>query len=142
MTDEAKCVLQASMSCLPLATAFVDDFGVRQGITPNDVLRLRLIVEELFTNTALHGLGGEADAQVRLTLAAAPTQVELVYEDSAPPFDPLARLSQVRAELDSASEERRAGGIGLALATQMASRVSYTRDDGWNRLNLVMLRER
>jgi len=141
MTVESQCVLQASMSCLALATAFVENFCSHHDIAPNDRLRLALIEEELFTNTVLHGLGDDGDICVRLALTAGPTQVVMVYEDTAGPFDPLPRAAQALADLDAAVTERRAGGFGLVLVTQMADHVSYARVAGWNRLNVVLSRE-
>ncbi len=141
MTVETQCVLQASMSCLPLATAFVEDFCNHHDIAPNDRLRLALIAEELFTNTVLHGLGVDGDTCVRLALTAGPTQLVMVYEDTASPFDPLPRAAQALADLDAPVTERRAGGIGLVLITQMADHVSYARVAGWNRLNVALSRE-
>jgi anti-sigma regulatory factor (Ser/Thr protein kinase) len=53
------------------------------------VARLRIVVEELYSNTIKHGYGGESQRPVRLLLRSAP-RIELVYEDAAPPFDPTA----------------------------------------------------
>ncbi len=138
MSVEARCDLKASMSCLPLATAFVEDFCRSHGIARNDTLRLTLIAEELFTNTVEHGLGGDGDVRVRLALTAGPTQVTIVYEDEARPFDPLARLDRAQAEPNAAIAGPRAGGFGLVLVAGMAERLSYTREGGWNQVSVVL----
>lgn len=142
MSVEARCDLKASMSCLPLATAFVEDFCRSHGIARNDTLRLTLIAEELFTNTVEHGLGGDGDVRVRLALTAGPTQVTIVYEDEARPFDPLARLDRAQAEPNAAIAGPRAGGFGLVLVAGMAERLSYTREGGWNQVSVVLSRGR
>jgi anti-sigma regulatory factor (Ser/Thr protein kinase) len=142
MSVETRCDLKASMSCLPLATALVEDFCRSHGIARNDVLRLTLIVEELFTNTVEHGLGGDGDVHVRLALTAGPTQVAIVYEDSARMFDPLAHLDRAQAELEAAIAGRRASGFGLILVAGMAEHLSYAREGGWNRLEVVLPRGR
>jgi anti-sigma regulatory factor (Ser/Thr protein kinase) len=141
MAVETQCTLQASMSSLPLATAFVEDFCNQHDIAPNDRLRLALMAEELFTNTVLHGLGGD-DARVRLALTVGAMQVVMVYEDTARPFNPLPRADQELAGLDAAITEGRVGGFGLVLVTQMADHVSYARVAGCNRLSVVLSRER
>ena len=141
MVSENQCVLQASISCLPLATAFVEEFCEHHDIAPSDRLRLTLIAEELFTNTVLHGLGAEGEARVRLALTASLTEVVMVYEDSARPFDPLAHVDQALADLDAPIADRRVGGFGLVLVVKMATRASYAREGGWNRLNVVLSRE-
>ena len=50
---------------------------------------LVLVVEELFTNTVTHGYRGGADAPVEISLACDRGGVTLLYEDAAPPFNPL-----------------------------------------------------
>jgi len=140
MSVESRCDLSASKTCLPRAMAFVDEFCRSHGIARNDALRLTLVTEELFTNTLEHGLAGEEDVHVRLTLTAGPTQVTILYEDEARPFDPLMHLGQAQNGRDAAIAGRPAGGVGLTLVAGMAESLSYAREDGWNRLRVVLSR--
>ena len=142
MSVESRCDLSASMTCLPLAMAFIEEFCRSHGISRNDALRLTLITEELFTNTVEHGLGGNEDVQVRLTLTAGPTQVAILYEDEARPFDPLMHHGGARSEPDAAIAGRSAGGVGLTLVAGMAESLSYAREGGSNRLRVVLTRGR
>lgn len=134
MVNGNQCVLQASISCLPLATAFLEELCGHHDIAPNDRLRLTLITEELFRNTVLHGPGADGEARARLALTAGPTEVVLVYEDTARPFDPFAHVNQALADLDAPIADRRVDGFGLVLIMKMATRVSYVREGdrtGW-----------
>jgi serine/threonine-protein kinase RsbW len=140
MTVDAQREFPARMQCLPDATAFVETFCLGQGIAANDRLRLTLIVEELFTNAVRHGHGGDCDAPIRLTLDASPTEIFVLYEDTAPAFDPLARIAQSEAHLEAGLEDRRVGGFGVALVAQMASGLDYVRENALNRLRLVLPR--
>jgi anti-sigma regulatory factor (Ser/Thr protein kinase) len=139
MNAEAQCVLPARLSSLAAATAFVAAFAERCGLAPEDGLRLRLVVEELFANTATHGAQGAGDVEVRLTLAATPAQLRLVYEDNGPSFDPRAAVAQGQAGHEAEAEPR-IGGLGLLLVTQMATRIDYARDGRWNRLTVELAR--
>ena len=76
-------VFNAQMSALPETAAFVESFCARHRIARADVLRLTLIVEELFTNSGEHGYRGESDAPIHVTLSADTGEVELLYEDVA-----------------------------------------------------------
>lgn len=134
MTIESRHVAPASMQGMSQAIGFVEAFCGRHRIAKDDTLRLTLLVEELFTNTVVHGFGGDGSAPVRIALRAAAGQIELWYEDIAPPFDPRSR-----AEPD---DDRAVGGLGIPLVMKMASRVSYLREDGANRLHLVLTRKR
>ncbi len=135
------CALAARMESLAEATGFVETFCGDRGIGSGDRLRLRLVVEELFTNTVTHGHGGGSDAQVRMVLRAEPDRIELSYEDSAPPFDPLEHVA--RSPVDSTSDvaDRPVGQLGIALVVSMAERISYVHEDGCNRLRLVLRRQ-
>ena len=129
----------ARMAHLPKATAFVESFCEAHGLAPADVMRLTLVVEELFTNTVIHGHGGDCDAPVRIALSATAGHIELAYDDTAPPFDPVAHLASNAATLDV--DDRRVGGLGIALVLRMTERAGYAREDGCNRLMLTIARD-
>jgi anti-sigma regulatory factor (Ser/Thr protein kinase) len=141
MTVDHAYTVQARMDCLPQAMAVIEAFCRERGVTRNDGLRLALVFEELFTNTVMHGHGGDCDAPVRVGLRADPSEVGLSYEDTAPPFDPWERVARSASELEAGLSERPIGQIGIALVVNMATRFSYVREDGWNRLQLALQRE-
>lgn len=131
----------ARMAHLPEATAFVESFCEAHDLTLDDVLRLTLVVEELFTNTVTHGHGGDCDAPVRIGLGATARDIELAYDDTAPPFDPVAYLASAAAQIDADADDRPVGGVGIALVLRMAERASYVREDGRNCLRLTIARD-
>jgi serine/threonine-protein kinase RsbW len=140
MTGTAQRSFAARLDNLPLATGFVEAFCSQQGVPSGDTLRLALIVEELFTNTIVHGHGGDHESPVRIGLSVEAAQVALRYEDRAAPFDPLQYLRHAHAELDAPVAERRVGGLGLHLVAQMVERFDYARVDAGNCLFLVLKR--
>jgi len=140
MTGSEQRIFQARMDQLALATAFVEDFCARQGVAPGDALRLTLIIEELFTNTLMHGHRGDHDSAVHIELSVGSTQLALHFADRAPPFDPLHYLASL-PRLDKPAEERKPGGLGLPLVARMSERFDYACVDGFNRLSLVLRRE-
>jgi anti-sigma regulatory factor (Ser/Thr protein kinase) len=95
------------------------------GMEPRLVMRVRLAVEELFVNTVTHGHGGDCDAPVEVTVRIAGDRVELVYTDTAPPFDPFARVE--RPEAATPLEARSVGHLGVFLITELAERCDYAR---------------
>ena len=96
-------------------------------------LRLCLVVEELFVNTARYGGREGAEASVELVVDA--HGVELRYADTALPFNPLEGLG-----IDTLSrpvEQRPIGGLGRILVSELSSSARYAREAG---RNLVCLR--
>jgi len=136
-----ECALPARMDSLAEATTFVEAFCSARDVAQSDRLRLTLVVEELFTNTVLHGYRGGSDAPVRIGLRAEPLLVELSYEDSAPQFDPLDHVARSPIDPTLGVADRPVGQLGLALVVSMAERASYAREDGCNRLRLVLRRQ-
>jgi serine/threonine-protein kinase RsbW len=124
----------ARLRQLPETAAFVEAFCQRHGVGQSDALRITLLVEELFTNTVVHGYHGDSDALIRLVLAVDADAVAVLYEDCAPPHDPLSRLPAAMTDPDATLGSRPIGGLGLLLVSQLASSVRYAREDGCNRL--------
>ena len=141
MTADRACTVRARMDCLVEAIAFVEAFCGDCGVAPSDGLRLSLVLEELFTNTVMHGHGGGSDAPVRIGLRVDPSQLELTYEDSAPPFDPLDHVARSPIDPDAGVADRPVGHLGIALVVNMAERIGYERADGWNRVRLALRRQ-
>jgi len=127
-------VFRARLSVLPETAAFVASFCRLHGIGRTDVLRLTLIVEELFTNTVEHGYGGDCDAPIHISLSADPAAVGLLYEDAAPPYDPLAPFFGLAASLADAVDSRPIGKLGVHLIRQLTEGARYVHEDGRNRL--------
>ena len=140
MSASSRQNFEARMGNLPRAAGFIEAFCELQRVAPADALRLTLIVEELFTNTIVHGHGGDQESPVCIELAIGPTQMTLRYEDNAPPFDPLRYLQQAHPDLDAQADERRVGGLGLPLVAQMVDQFDYAHVDGFNCLSLVLKR--
>ncbi|HEY2187039.1 MAG TPA: ATP-binding protein [Caldimonas sp.] len=142
MTFDPVCTVRARMDDLAEAIAFVESFCDANGVSRGDCLRVSLVVEELFTNTVTHGFRGGGDAPVRVGLRVDAVEVELSYEDSATPFDPLTQVPRAAIELENATPERPVGQLGIALVVSMASRIGYEREGDWNRLRVALQRQR
>jgi serine/threonine-protein kinase RsbW len=129
-------MIPARLERLRELRAFLEGFCTASGVGRDACLRLNLMLEELFTNTVRHGHGGDCDAPVWVTLARQPGQVRLTYEDTAPPFNPYARLP-VEAP-DTTLEMRKLGGLGVLLTREMATSRDYAYVFGRNRIRLTL----
>jgi serine/threonine-protein kinase RsbW len=133
-------VFPARMSALPAALEFAARVCGDAGIGRDVGLRLAVLIEELFTNTVVHGHGQDSEAPVRLALSAEGGRVALTYEDTGRPYDPFAEMTlpDEGAELD----DRQVGGLGVVLISAMAEDVEYRREHGVNRVSLVLREQR
>ena len=98
----------------------LEEFGAEQGIAPEQSLRFGLALDELITNIISHGLAGREDGTIRLIIEHGDGVLSAELIDDGPPFDPL----EADIEAPSGSvEERRIGGLGIALVKASMDRL-------------------
>src|SRR5215213_9462462 len=126
-------MFQARLAQLRVLTAFLERFCGAQAIERSRCLRLNLVLEELFVNSVQHGYRGDCDAPIWITLDAAPEAVQITYEDTAPPFNPFARLP-------AKPVQPKVGGLGVLLTRELAAGRDYAYLFGRNRVRLSLER--
>lgn len=126
----------ARMAALRPMSAFIETFCTSARLQRDQLLRLSLVLEELFTNTVRHGHRGDCDDPVWVTLEAGPGELRLTYEDVAPPFNPYARLRD--ASPDNTLDRLKVGGLGVLLTREIAAARDYAYIFGRNRIRLVI----
>ena len=139
MASELRLSFPATVSGLVASLEAMDHAGVTLNLSPSLVSRVRIIVEELFSNTIKYGYGGECEKPVRLSLRPHP-ELTLTYEDEAPPFNPLVWKAK-RAET-FAPEARPAGQAGIAMVMGLSAKTSYQRCNGANCLTITFAERR
>ena len=129
-------VFPARLRAFDQVKALIDEFGAMAELGREDRHKLTIIVEELFTNTVNHGHRGDSDAPVFITFEEDKGDVQLIYEDSAPPFDPLA--AGRRTDIDSTINKRRVGGLGIFITIGLTEKADYSYVEGRNRICLSL----
>ncbi|CAN0057785.1 unnamed protein product [Phaeothamnion confervicola] len=127
-------VFPARLHAFEQVKVLIDEFSAAAELGGEDRHKLTLIVEELFTNTINHGHRGDSDSPVFITLEKDQADVLLVYEDSAPPFDPFA--AGKRTDIESTITERRVGGLGIFLTISLTEKITYSYQGGRNNIRL------
>jgi len=125
----------ADLKALPDAVAFAGAASREAGCDGVVRLFVELIIEELFTNTVMHGYGGTSDQPVWIAVADDDGKLSLTYEDAAPPCNPLELPAP---GLEVPVEQRAVGGLGMPLVKALTESASYARHEGRNRLTLVI----
>jgi serine/threonine-protein kinase RsbW len=113
----------------------LEEFGARHGIAPEQSLRFALALDELITNIISHGFAGRSGGTIRLIVEHEDGVLSAELVDDGPPFDPFkAELKLPTGEI----EDRKVGGLGIALVKSAMDRLGYRRDGGFNRVNVEM----
>jgi serine/threonine-protein kinase RsbW len=117
--------------------ALAEQFGTAGGVERTAMLRVILVLEELFTNTVTHGYPPGAEGPVWVTLVAGATGVELTYEDAGAAFDPLTE-APASPDPTGAGPGQAAGGLGIGLVLGLSEGVRYARVGDRNRITLTV----
>src|SRR5262245_26366325 len=125
----------AEMNVLPDVLAFAAAASREAGFDGVARLFVELIIEELFTNSVVHGYRGDSSQPVWVSVADDNGKLSLTYEDAAPPCDPLALPAP---DLEAPLEARRVGGLGIEIVKALSESVIYDRHDGRNRISLIL----
>ncbi len=127
---------EARLAELAPAIEFVESACAAHGVPRADALRLAFIVEELFTNTVMHGHGGDCAAPVALVLGFEGGAISLDYVDSAPAYNPLDHFHGEPSGIATTLTLRPVGGLGAYLIGRLIETSRYSRDAGRNLLHL------
>jgi serine/threonine-protein kinase RsbW/sigma-B regulation protein RsbU (phosphoserine phosphatase) len=136
--DSERRAFLARLRMLHDALDFVAAFAALKSLSERDLLRLQLVIEELFTNSIEHGYGKECDEPIEIALAAAPGHVTVEYQDAAEPYDPARALATSRERVSEPPEQRPVGHLGVHLVAAIVDDMHYARVDGRNRLQILM----
>lgn len=107
-----------------------------QGLPDNEAARLNLMLDELITNTVLHGYAGRADGWVKVRMKRGGDVVHLELSDGAPHFDPTARAPRQATAEDDDVATRPMGGLGVDFVRRLVLRWRHEARPWGNRLLL------
>jgi anti-sigma regulatory factor (Ser/Thr protein kinase) len=131
-------VLAGKRSEIPRLAEIVQKFGTDNRLSLDDIMRIRLVLDEIVVNIVAHGFeeAGDADhheIQVHLGLDDHDVLTIRVTDD-ARAYDP--RLAP-EPRFDMPVEERRKGGLGVHIVKTIVDTIDYRRVDGHNVLTLT-----
>ena len=109
----------------------IGHFGAAGNLDRRLIAKVRIVIEELFSNTIKYGYPAGGGGEVRISLAPGPT-FTVRYEDDAPPFDPTAWKRASR-------RATRVGQAGLDMVLALAASIAYERLQRGNRLVLTFV---
>lgn len=129
--------LAGSLASLGAIRAYVMEAAAAAGLDRKTAYRLSLAVDEIATNSVVHGYT-EAHRQGELSICAdiTATSLTITLEDTGAPFDPHQIPSP--DSLNTPLEQRNIGGLGVYLALKGVDRYVYEYSAGRNRNVLTM----
>lgn len=101
---------------------------------PDATYAVRLACEEVVVNILHYAYPEGAEGYLGVSVSKDNGTLRIAIRDGGVPFDPTGKEAP---DTDAAPEERAIGGLGIFLVRQMMDEVSYTHQEGENRLLLV-----
>ena len=129
--EEIEINIPATMRGLGAALAKIEQFCAARNLYSDQAARVRVVAEELITNTIKYGYRGESERPVRLRLRAGAV-LTLIYEDHAPLFDPTLWRRETATAVP-----RGEGRAGIDLILGLSSTVAHEGGPEGNRLTLT-----
>ena len=132
--------LPGNLDSLDAIGQYVMQAAVDAGLDKKPAYRLRLAVDEIATNSIVHGYD-EAGLTGTLNIRAEmdPAFLKIILEDEGNPFDP--RQIPPPAHKDLPIEERPIGGLGVYLTLKGVDEFQYERTGRLNRNIFIMKRK-
>lgn len=121
-----RCRIASRICEIPGARQALITWATLQGAPPAATRSVALILDELVTNTILHGYRGQPWGAIAVEASVEDGAIAVQLTDQAPPFDP---LSLPPPDTDADIEQRSIGGLGILFVRRLADELSYRRLD-------------
>jgi len=112
----------------------VEAFAKRQALSPKDIFKINLCMEEHFTNIISYGYADGAKHWVEITLSVENAKLMIRIEDDGIPFNP---TKIVAPNFQCPLEEREVGGLGVFLTKHFMDTMAYQRRGNKNILEMT-----
>ena len=123
---------------IPRVAEIVQRFGAENQLSVDDMMRIRLVLDEIVVNIVAHGYedaGDHREHQIGIHLSLDARDVLTVrVTDDAREYDP---RSAPAPRFDLPVEERRKGGLGVHIVKAIMDTIDYRRVNGQNILTLT-----
>lgn len=121
--------LENKLSELKRLCRQVEAFAKKQALSPKDIFKINLCMEEHFTNIISHGYTDRAKHFIEITLSVENEKLMVRIEDDGIPFNPTKIAAP---NFQCPLEERKIGGLGVYLTKHFMDTMAYQRRDNKN----------
>lgn len=121
--------LKASLDQVSLLSEFLEE--TLANIPFKALMEIQVAADEVFSNIANYAYP-DGEGTVKVTVNFDSSHMEMIFEDSGIPFDPLNYSGP-----DTSGNPDQEGGLGIMILKKLMNEVTYTRHDGVNELRLV-----
>lgn len=115
-------------------TGFVEKFLEEKEAPMEFVMKINVVIDEIFSNIARYGFPEGEPSKVRITASInSDNQFVLVFIDNGIPYNPLAKEDP---DITLSAEDRPIGGLGIFIVKKIMDEMLYERSNNRNILSL------
>ena len=136
MSNDYNLQLRNQVSGIKQLCEKMDAFGKLHGLSNSLIYGANLAIEELFVNIVSHAYEDGREHIIGIGLSLTGKKLTITIEDDGKEFDPTSIPSRPteRISLDDIEDME----LGLRMVRKLADVITYKREDGQNRVTLVM----
>ena len=112
----------SSTENLAMIRDFVGKIGERAGMSPGELVKLELAVDEACANVIEHAYGSDDTREVTVKAILDPESVQIQIVDTGRGFDP-ATVEEIN--LKQLATGRKSGGLGMRIMRSVMDEVQY-----------------
>ena len=126
-------VVDAKTENLPPVQAFVKEGLEELGCSMKEIMKLHMVVDEIFTNISSYAYHESGSVTIRIDFENAGGVLSLTFEDEGEPFNPLLNQDP---DIILSAKERKIGGLGIMMVKKTMDEIDYENRGGKNILTL------
>lgn len=128
--------VKASTENLSVVRHSLEEFALQCGANPKAVFDVQLAVDEAFTNIIKHAYQFDASKDVYLNLTFQNSWLKVELIDKGRSFNP---ETYKKPNVQTRIKQKKRGGVGVLLMTQLMDEVSYDQAEGQNVITMAKL---
>lgn len=138
MAEKHRMIIPGIQRLVPDVCDFVESIALRANLNDRAVYHCQMAVDEACTNIIEHGFrNSDTPGHIEITCQDEPDRYRITIIDDSPPFNPLL---QENPDPTTPLTDREPGGWGIFFIKKMMDEVSYTLENGRNKLTMVKLK--
>lgn len=125
--------LKNKLSELKALNQHLTAFGHDIGLPEISISEINICLDELFTNTVLHGFKDDRKHKIKFTMQVDDNILMVNIKDDGVPFNPREKKEvEFPADIMSA----KIGGLGIHITRELMDNIAYERKRGKNKLTI------
>ncbi len=129
MNERLSFALKNQLPEIHRVSEILDQFGKRNGVSPEALFHIQLALDEILTNVISYGYRDNREHEILIRISLHQGELTAEVEDDGQPFNPLLRPDP---DISRPLEDKPIGGLGIYLIRNLLDGMEYRSENGKN----------